>query len=203
VVLAADPKRPHVIANLAAELPNTNLLLVSIRRRALPAGDLAAIRKYLAAGKPLLGIRTANHAFDARGKGPAGPAHQEWPEFDAEVLGGHYTGHHGTGPKVIVAPAPGAEHHPILAEVRLPLMSPGSLYKVSPLSPSATPLLVGRIQGKPVEPVAWINRHGKGRIFYTSLGHPDDFEDAAFVRLLANAVQWGLGVEEASPGKKP
>jgi type 1 glutamine amidotransferase len=27
-------------------------------------------------------------------------------------------------------------------------------------------------------------------VFYTSLGHPDDFKDESFVRLLTNAVFW-------------
>ncbi len=53
---------------------------------------MAIIRKYIESGKPLVGIRTACHAFDTRGKAPAG--HAEWKSFDPDVLGGHYTGHH-------------------------------------------------------------------------------------------------------------
>jgi type 1 glutamine amidotransferase len=30
------------------------------------------------------------------------------------------------------------------------------------------------------------------RIFYTSLGHPDDFQDENFQRLLLNALEWTL-----------
>ncbi len=56
---------------------------------------MAIIRKYMESGKPLVGIRTACHAFDTRGKAPAG--HAEWKSFDPDVLGGHYTGHHGNG----------------------------------------------------------------------------------------------------------
>ena len=56
------------------------------------AEQMAIIRKYVESGKPLVGIRTACHAFDARGKAPAG--HAEWTTFDPDVLGGHYTGHH-------------------------------------------------------------------------------------------------------------
>jgi len=33
---------------------------------------------------------------------------------------------------------------------------------------------------------------GQSRIFYTSLGHPADFSDAAFTTLLTNAVFWAL-----------
>jgi type 1 glutamine amidotransferase len=33
---------------------------------------------------------------------------------------------------------------------------------------------------------------GKSRVFYTSLGHVDDFKNPQFVRLLGNAVLWTL-----------
>ncbi len=33
---------------------------------------------------------------------------------------------------------------------------------------------------------------GTSRVFYTSLGHPGDFENASFRRLLRNAVFWAL-----------
>ena len=191
VVLLGDPKNPHVIPGLAGALGRADLLLLSVRRRALPAKDLEAVRKYLAAGKPLVGIRTASHAFDAKGKGPRG--HAEWPRFDPEVLGGNYHGHHGAGPKTTVTAAPDAGKHPVLSGVRVPFPGNGSLYEVSPLAGSATPLLVGSIPGQPQEPVAWVNRHGKARVFYTSLGHPDDFKEEPFVRLLSNAVLWALG----------
>jgi type 1 glutamine amidotransferase/nicotinamidase-related amidase len=190
VVLLGDAKNPHVIPGLAESLEKADLLLLSVRRRALPEKDMEAIRMYLAAGKPLVGIRTASHAFDARGKGPAG--HVEWPKFDPEVLGGNYHGHHGAGSKVTVTIAPDAKDHPILAGIHGPFTGNGSLYKVSPLASSATPLLVGTIPDQPPEPVAWVNTYGKARIFYTSLGHPDDFKDAQFVRLLGNAVAWAL-----------
>ena len=57
---------------------------------------------------------------------------------------------------------------------------------------SATPLLLGSWSDKPVEPVAWTNTHKGGRIFFTSLGHPRDFENASFRKMLCNAVLWAL-----------
>ncbi len=189
-VLQADSNNGHVIPGLAAALEQADLLFVSIRRRALPADDLAAVRSYLASGRPLVAIRTASHAFDARGKGPAG--HAEWPTFDPDVLGGNYKGHHGDGPKTKVATSTASAKQPILAGVETPFESSGSLYKVSPLASSATPLLVGSIPGQPAEPVAWTNKFGKSRVFYTSLGHSDDFRNPQFVRLLGNAVSWAL-----------
>jgi type 1 glutamine amidotransferase len=56
-------------------------------------------------------------------------------------------------------------------------------------------LLIGTIPDKDPEPVAWTNVHNGGRVFYTSLGHVDDFQDPQFNRLLTNAVLWTLGKE--------
>jgi len=44
-------------------------------------------------------------------------------------------------------------------------------------------------------PIAWSKQVGKGRIFYTSLGHPQDFTEESFRRLLANALFWTAGRE--------
>jgi type 1 glutamine amidotransferase len=45
------------------------------------------------------------------------------------------------------------------------------------------------------EPVAWTRNYKSGRIFYTSLGHPRDFAEESFRRLLANALFWASGRE--------
>ncbi len=177
-------------------LDGADLLVLSVRRRAPTAGEMAAIRRYIDAGKPLVGIRTACHAFDVRGHAPDG--HAEWVTFDPDVLGGHYTGHHGNGlkPKVTAVINPsGSVPVEILDGVAVPFTGQGSLYRTSPLAGSAAPLLTGTIETQPAtapEPVAWINRKGSARIFYTSLGHPADFETTAFRTLLRNAVIWAL-----------
>lgn len=190
VVLQGDPANPHIIPGLAEALSNADLLLLSVRRRALPADDLEAVRKFLSAGKPLVGIRTASHAFDARGAGPAG--HAEWVRFDPEILGGNYHGHHGSELASTISLIESAADHPILAGVETPFTTKASLYQVSPLAQTTTALLSGKAGDHPVEPVAWTNSNGKGRVFYTSLGYVDDFDNPAFVRLLGNAVAWAL-----------
>ena len=74
--------------------------------------------------------------------------------------------------------------------------SGGSLYRVIPLTDSTTPLLMGSIPGARAEPVAWTNQPKSGnRVFYTSLGHIDDFKSPAFNRFLRNAVYWAAGVK--------
>jgi type 1 glutamine amidotransferase len=41
-------------------------------------------------------------------------------------------------------------------------------------------------------PVAWTNVYAGGRVFYTTLGHPGDFQSEAFRRLLENAIRWAI-----------
>ncbi len=145
------------------------------------------VRAHLDAGKPLIGIRTASHAFHTRGKHPKGRA--EWEAFDPEVLGGSYHGHHGPKAQPFVEFATGARDHPILRGVS-EFPSRGSLYKVRPLAKGATALLIGTIPDTDPEPVAWTHTYKKARIFCTSLGHWEDFDNHDFIRLLTNAIRW-------------
>ena len=55
----------------------------------------------------------------------------------------------------------------------------GSLYKNTGLAADAEVLLTGSIPGH-TEPIAWTRVHNGGRVFYTSLGHPEDFKNANF-----------------------
>ena len=172
-------------------LKKADLLILSVRRRALPQKDLALIRDYLKAGRPLIGIRTANHAFHTHNQKPDG--HAEWQEFDRDVVGGNYRGHHGVGPATKLSVSKKGRNHPILRQVSVnSMLGNGSLYQVSPLAGTATPLLIGTILGEKPEPVAWTHHFKGGRIFYTSLGHAQDFENESFRRLLTNAVRWAL-----------
>ena len=181
----------------AYALCTADLLVLSVRRRTPPAEQLDAVRAYLAGGKPLVGVRTACHAFALRPTDPpAATPLSTWQDFDPEVLGGHYTNHHDAGPPTIVTLAPGAGTHPILKGIALArLTGAGSLYKVGPLESGTTPLLMGAIPGQPQEPVAWTHLYGEkqARVFYTSFGHPDDFKNAGFRRLLLNGVEWAIG----------
>lgn len=173
-------------------LKTADLLFLSVRRRCPPDQQLKLVRDYLAAGKPLVGIRTASHAFHTRGQHPDG--HAEWQEFDAQVFGGNYHGHRQAGPKTALTVAEGAGQHPILQNFSVASFAGnGSLYQVSPMAKEATPLLIGTVADHPAEPVAWTHVYRKGRVFYTSLGHPDDFQSEDFNRLLTNAVMWALG----------
>jgi len=60
-------------------------------------------------------------------------------------------------------------------------------------------LLVGASPGDgKTRPVAWTKRHGRGRIFYTILGHGTvSFRNESFGRLMERAVLWALGRTKA------
>ena len=167
-------------------------LLVSVRRRPLPPADMSRIKSFIRSGKPVLGIRTASHAFCLRGKAPP-EGLQDWEQFDAEVFGGSYTNHHGNQLVTKVSVASDARHSLIATKDRGDELfeSQGSLYKVSPLRPGAEVLWKGVIPNEPSEPVAWtFVRNDSGRSFYTSLGHASDFENDQFSALLLNAAYW-------------
>ena len=194
-----DAEDGNLLPGLTAAIEDADVLLVSVRRRALPEAQLQAIREYVAQGKPVIGIRTANHAFSLRGKEPS-QGHATWENWDQDVFGGNYSGHHGNGLQTTVRVADGAEDHPILKGVDVSsLTGHGSLYKVSPLNDKARPLLMGSIPDAAAEPVAWTaTTSGGGRAFYTSLGHASDFEQPAFRTLLTNAIDWATRGSEGS-----
>ncbi|MBC8353406.1 MAG: isochorismatase family protein [Planctomycetes bacterium] len=186
----ADEADKNNFAGLKA-LKTGDLLFVSVRRRSLPKEQLDLVREFVAAGKPVVGIRTASHAFHTKGVHPDG--HAEWQEFDADVLGGNYHSHRANGITSVLTEADGANGHSILAGVSVDsFIGGGSLYQVSPLAKTATPLIIGSIPDYPSEPVAWTHQYGDSRVFYTSLGHVSDFKNAAFNRLLTNAIFWSL-----------
>jgi len=196
-IITEDANDKSTFTGLVEALRTADLLFLSTRRRTPTTDQLSAIRAFLASGKPLIGIRTACHAFALRPNDPpAASGHVAWQEFDPEVLGGHYTNHHPAGPKTAITVANGAATHRILKGVHVgSLVGSGSLYKVSPLAPDTSTLLVGSIPGESPEPVAWTHEYGPkhARIFYTSLGHPDDFQNPEFRRLLLNAIRWATG----------
>ncbi len=197
-LIQQDAADKHRFPGLVDALREADLLVVSVRRRALPADQLAAVRSHLDAGRPLVGLRTASHAFSPRAEDAALGA--AWTGFDGEILGGNYNGHHGTGPQVTLRSEASQTTHPVLIGVDpASFRSVGSLYRVRPLRPGTTVLLHGSVPDKPEEPVAWTHLAGrsKARVFYTSLGHPEDFRAPDFRRLLRNGMQWAMNREGA------
>lgn len=163
-------------------VPKADLLIVYARRLQLPEEQLAVFQAHWELGKPIIGIRTASHAF----------SDEVNKVFDQKVLGNHYVGHHGDEP-VEVIPAPGAKDHPLLRDVGE--ITSTKLYKQGKI-PDATDVLQFGDIGKDRQPVTLVNEYKGGRMFYTSLGVPKDFEDKDFVRLLLNAIFWTTETQE-------
>ena len=176
-------------------LDDADIALLSIRRRVIPAEHLAHVRKFVADGKAVVGIRTASHSFAPKDIKSPPAGHEVWASFDPEVLGGNYHGHYnnkGVKPTTIW-PIKENISHPILIGISgNPFPVTSWLYKTAPLVKGTTPLLMGQIEGSsPEEVMAWaFTRKDGGKSFYVGLGHPDDFAIADFRRILSNSIYW-------------
>ena len=191
----SGPERDN-LKGLENALKGADLVFLSVRRRAPKVAQLKAIQDYIAASKPLVGIRTASHPFDIR-KGETPKGHAQWKTFDPDVLGGSYNGHHGKQ-KTQWRAVESAQEHVILKGVCSgSQFTGGSLYRSAPLAKSTTTLAIGSAEGiETSQPVAWTNKPKTGnRIFYTSLGHVSDFENEQFLKMLTNAVVWAAEIQ--------
>lgn len=164
-------------------LDSCELMILFTKRLELPKEQLDRVKRYCLSGRPIIGIRTASHAF------------QNWLELDREVFGGSYSGHYGSGIITQIKVAPEAAKHPILKGFK-PFETPSKLYKNPQLADDTNLLLTGSIPDH-TEPLAWTREYRGGRVFYTSLGEPADFEKEMFRRMLVNAIFWT--VESKSP----
>lgn len=157
-------------------LDDCDVAVFFTRRLTIDGDALAKVRAYVERGRPIVAIRTASHGF------------QNWLEFDKKYLGGNYQNHFRNDLSVRAKILPEAKAHPVLAGVGA-LASPGSLYKTAPLADDVTPLMTGTTP-ESTQPVAWVREVNGARIFYTSLGAQGDFENASFLRMIAQALFW-------------
>lgn len=187
-------------------LDHADLAVLFLRWRRLPKEQLEHLQKYLDAGKPLVAFRTTTHAFNY----PKGHELERWNAFAVDYLGGppgwggeHY--HYGHLSSTDVRINPESANDPLLTGIEKSFHVPSWLYQVKPRFPpaDAKTLLIGAPvnpetrQGRPApmeNPVAWTwkNKAG-GKVFLTTLGHPDDFKIDSVQRLTVNAIHWALG----------
>lgn len=192
-IVVEDPKDRNRLVGLQS-LKTADVMVVSVRRRTPPEEQLALIRDFVLQGKPVIGIRTASHAFSLRNKKPL-DGRADWQDFDQVVFGGNYTNHHGNDLEVRLSFVDAEEKHPLLqgVDTSQDYSSSGSLYRVSPLVKGAQVLMRGEVNGHPAEPIAWTYRRADGgKSFYTSLGHTGDFQKPVLPTLLENALAWSL-----------
>jgi len=189
--VAADD--PHSIPGLA-RIADADLLVLAVRRRGLPSGQMAALKAFLAAGKPVIGIRTASHPFEPR---PPVADRATWPEFDRDVFGIEYTGHFGKDVASVIRAEPAAVGHRLFTGVPTDgaLPQTGSLYRIAPAAPATVVLATGAIPGEAPQPVLTEFRRPDGGLsIYTSVGHPDDLARPEVERVLVNAVHVAAGL---------
>jgi type 1 glutamine amidotransferase len=163
-------------------LQTADVAVFFTRRVSLSPDQIEKVKKFIASGKGVVGVRTASHGF------------QTWLEIDPEVLGGSYGGHYSKDEQAEVTIEEKAKDHPVLAGVK-PFTTDSKLYKNPKLAEDATLLLSAKTKSYG-EPVAWVREAKagvRGRVFYTSLGAAKDFEDPQFQQLLVNAVRWAGG----------
>ena len=175
---------------------DADLLVLSMRRRALPVVQMDHLEHYIRSGKPIVAIRVSIVPFQV-GPDERPDGHVIWQDFDKEVLGCNYQAYNPKSREVgsDIWIVDESISHPITSGLnQTGFHSASWLYKLNPLADSTTLLTRGRwSEDDPDEPVAFTNTYQGGRVFYTSLGHPDDFEDDFFCKLLANAISWAVG----------
>lgn len=234
VLFAVDPKdgtiNPTVTTNIPGleALDSADLMIIATRFRDLLDEQMKHVDAYLAAGKPVIGMRTATHAFKiAKDKTYARYSFDSKTEgwdggFGRQVLGETWISHHGNHGKQSTRGviASGIKDHPIVRGCE-DIWGPTDVYTVrDPLPADSKPLVMGQVlegmkptdkpvagpQNEPMMPVAWTKTYkaagGKsGRVFTTTMGSSVDLESEGMRRLLVNAAYWCLGMEDKIPAK--
>jgi type 1 glutamine amidotransferase len=182
-------------SNLEA-LADADLMVIFTRFRVLPDRQMEMIEAYLESGRPVVGLRTASHSFHF----PPESRWHSWNDgFGRDVLGTPWISHHGAESSTDVSIIESEWGHPILQGVEERFHVRSWLYDVLPLPDTCSQLLWGvPINPNPERqskeyPVAWTKTHKGARVFFTTLGHPQDFDVSSFRDLLVNGIRWATG----------
>jgi hypothetical protein len=229
VLFAIDPKDGTINPNRRDNIPGlealktADLMVIFTRFRDLPDEQMKYVADYVESGRPIIGLRTATHAFDV--KGDKTYAKYTWNSktwdggFGRQVLGETWISHHGQHGRQSTRGilARGMESHPILRGIRDgDIWGPTDVYGVRlPLPGDIQPLVLGQVldgmrpdaspapgkQNDPMMPIAWIKTYTgeqgkKGRVFTTTMGASQDLLSEGLRRLLVNACYWAVGLEE-------
>jgi type 1 glutamine amidotransferase len=190
-VIEDTPEFPESSFGSLEALGDADLLVVYTRFRRLPDAEMEALHDYLQRGRAVVGLRTSSHAFSF----DPSSRWASWNDgFGRDVLGSPWSSHHGHSSSTDVTVLPGAPAE-LVAGLPEAFHVRSWLYRTE-LQPWCRPVLAGvpvSPESEPTPgPVAWVGVPDGRRTFYTSLGHPDDFEQAEFRSLLHNAVAWTL-----------
>ncbi len=219
---------PSVVDNIPGldALKDADLMVVYTRFRRLPEEQMAKFVDYVNSGRPIIGIRTATHAFSYdkfqsekfSEWGWRGPHPTFQGGFGRQVLGETWINHYGgyRTQSTLGIPVAEMKDHPILRGIDR-LWGLSHAYAVTPLEGDSRPLVLGQpLMGlrptdkpderKPPVPIAWIKtftgKAGKAaRVFTTTMGYGDDFKEEGVRRMLVNACYWAVGMEDQIPAR--
>jgi len=200
-------------------LKTADLLVIFARFQTLPADQMQPIIDYINRGGPVIGLRTATHAFHFPKDSPF--AKYDWANKNADYTGGfgrqilgetwvaHYGPNHKSSTRLDIVPDQAS--HPVLIGVKDVWAAAGA-YVADPIDGSdvllmAQPLL-GMTPDSPVDSAktpmagAWVRTYksesGKeGRVFTATYGCSSDLVNDGFRRMLVNAAFWTTGLESA------
>ena len=174
----------------AAELAGADVAVISVNRKFF---DTPAYRKAL-------------FAFAAAGKGivmhhpGTWYGFAEWPELNAQIVGGGARGHDKIAKYAVNALQP---THPILKGVPASFEVEDELYYINAepekIPPGTSPIDIlaetsPSLKFKTPHPVVWTTKHPTARIVGLTIGHDQRVHDLeAFKTLLTNAVKWASG----------
>ena len=223
VLFAIDPATGEInpkVSNIPGleALKTADLMIIATRFRSLPEEQMQHIADYVEAGKPIIGLRTATHAFlGIKGKfakynNGSGEKGYEGG-FGRQVLGEKWISHHGGHGSQSTRGILDKENaqHPILRGLKDgDIWGPTDVYGANPLKPS-TILVYGQVlvgmkstdeplkgkKNEPMMPVAWTREYKGGRIFTTTMGASQDLESAGTRRMIVNATYWCAGLDKA------
>ncbi len=208
-------------------LDSADLLVIFTRFRDLPDEQMQHLVDYIESGRPIVGIRTATHAFNTKSQKfgkytwtSKEPGYEQG--FGRKVLGETWISHHGKhgsqSTRGIIAP--GQADHPILRGIKDgDIWGPTDVYGVRlPLPGDSQPLVLGQVltgmkfddppaEGQvndPMMPIAWTKTYtGKAgkpaRVFTSTIGAANDLTAEGTRRLLVNACFWAAGLEDKIP----
>jgi type 1 glutamine amidotransferase len=229
VLFAIDPADGSIDPDYTRNIPgletldSADLMILFTRFRDLPDAQMKHIVDYVEAGRPIVALRTATHAFDLKSSATYRRYswnNKEWDGgFGRQVLGETWVAHHGRhavqSTRGIIAK--GAANHPILRGIADgAIWVPTDVYKVRlPLAEGIEALVLGQVlagmkatdapagspQNDPMMPVAWTRTYKSGRIFTTTMGSGQDLLNEPFRRLVVNAVYWAAGMEARIDGR--
>jgi len=219
-----DPTEQHHMVGLEW-LDQADLVVVFTRFCEWEPDEMRHLDEYLRRGKPVIGIRTATHAFEAR-IGRDGPySHYSWDSpkppggFGGRVLGTTWIEHQGEQGVHSTRAIPEGEEplHPILRGIET-IWCETDIYAIEPLPRDARVLMRGEVldgltPDSPVAegeryadavPVAWarefeLTTGQRMRVFTTTMGSGRDFKDENLRRLFVNACYWTVGLDDKIP----